>query len=193
MAPEYGATMGFFPVDEETCRYLRRPAAREEQVDAVPQLLPGAGAVRDARARARSTTASCSSWTLATVEPSVAGPKRPQDRIDLPELKEQFLELLLQPLAENGYNKTAGGGRQAVRRPDRRDGRQAGGAAAHRRRRAGPGDDAACAGAADQREEHQPETEIEMMQNRPTPDRVEEVPAEEFPQADGRSAATATW
>ena len=50
MAPEYGATIGFFPVDEQTCRYLRATGRSDEHVETVRRYLPGAGAVRDARA-----------------------------------------------------------------------------------------------------------------------------------------------
>ena len=81
MAPEYGATCGFFPVDAETLRYLRAHRPRAEQVDAGRALLQGAGPLphrRDARARVHATR---SRSTSATVEPSLAGPKRPQDRV----------------------------------------------------------------------------------------------------------------
>ena len=72
------------------------------------------------RARARSTTAPCSSSTSSTIVPSVAGPKRPQDRIELPELKEKFTDLLRKPIGENGYNQLGGAtGRALPRRPDR--------------------------------------------------------------------------
>ena len=109
MAPEYGATMGFFPVDEETCQYLSGDGTRRtEQVERRPKLLQGAGHVRHAASRARASTAPCSSSTWPSIEPSVAGPKRPQDRIELPELKEKFRDLLLKPVTRKWLRQVAG-------------------------------------------------------------------------------------
>ena len=97
MAPEYGATMGFFPVDEECCRYLTATGRTEAQVDAFRQYFQAQKTVRDAQSPARSSsTASYWDSTWQTVQPSVAGPKRPQDRINLPEIKDKFQELLCQ-------------------------------------------------------------------------------------------------
>ena len=95
MAPEYGATMGFFPIDEEC---VRLPARHRPQRGALPglrELLPGPGPVRHAQARARSTTPRSWSWTWRPIVPSVAGPKRPQDRIELPALKQTFRRAVL--------------------------------------------------------------------------------------------------
>lgn len=107
MAPEYGATMGYFPVDEETCRYLLSTGRSEEAVDAFRQYykvqgmfgIPAAGQI------AYSQTLELD---LSIVEPSVAGPKRPQDRISLTDVKEKFEELLVAPVASSGYGKGAG-------------------------------------------------------------------------------------
>ncbi|GAB4458703.1 MAG: aconitate hydratase AcnA [Armatimonadaceae bacterium] len=104
MAPEYGATMGFFPIDEESCRYLMATGRTEEQVDAFRQYfkaqnmfgMPGSGEIEYSQLLA---------LDLQTVEPSVAGPKRPQDRIRLPEVKEKFGALMTKPLLESGYAK----------------------------------------------------------------------------------------
>ena len=93
MAPEYGATMGFFPVDEESCRYLTNTGRTEEQVDAFRQYfmaqglfgMPAAGVLEYSQLL---------TLDLSTVVPSVAGPKRPQDRIALTDVKEKFEDLL---------------------------------------------------------------------------------------------------
>ena len=85
MAPEYGATMGFFPVDAETLAYLRLTGRAPEHVATGRGVLQGAGPVPhrdDARARSSPNTLELD---LATVEPSLAGPKRPQDRVPLRE------------------------------------------------------------------------------------------------------------
>ncbi len=102
MAPEYGATMGFFPVDEESCRYLTATGRTEDQVDAFRQYfkaqglfgMPESGEIEYSQLM---------EMDLATVQPSVAGPKRPQDRIELPDVKSKFEELLASPTA---YNKS---------------------------------------------------------------------------------------
>jgi len=105
MAPEYGATMGFFPVDEETCKYLLSTGRSNEQVDAFRNYfraqemfgIPGAN---------QCDYSTVLDLDLNSVQPAVAGPKRPQDRIPLGELKSKFSELMRKPLAENGYNKS---------------------------------------------------------------------------------------
>src|SRR5688572_15825971 len=106
MAPEYGATMGFFPVDEKTCEYLLSTGRTAEQVETVRAYYKAQGlfGIPAAGACDYSTVLELD---LGSIEPSVAGPKRPQDRIELGELKEKFLELLQKPVGENGYNKSA--------------------------------------------------------------------------------------
>ncbi|MGH7962527.1 MAG: aconitate hydratase [Candidatus Binatia bacterium] len=180
MAPEYGATMGFFPVDEETCAYLSATGRTQEQVETVRNYfqaqglfgMPGKGAC---------VYSQVLELDLADVRPSVAGPKRPQDRIELPQLKDTFLALLQKPLSENGYNKPAV--ELGVRVPVRIGVRQAelvqplagGGEQASETVPVGAGATSA--------QNTSTETEMEMMNNRPTPDRIKEVPAEEFPRA----------
>ena len=88
MAPEYGATMGFFPIDEESVDLSARHRPDRRAVRRVRGLLPRAETCSAFRERARSITASISNSIWLTVQPSVAGPKRPQDRIKLPELGE---------------------------------------------------------------------------------------------------------
>jgi aconitate hydratase len=106
MAPEYGATIGYFPVDEQTCRYLAQTGRPPEQVAAVEtyfraQRCFGAPKVGDV------DYTSVVDLDLATVTPNLAGPKRPQDRLPLVQLSQRFKELLLQPLSAGGYGKTA--------------------------------------------------------------------------------------
>ncbi|HLJ53788.1 MAG TPA: aconitate hydratase [Chthonomonadaceae bacterium] len=180
MAPEYGATMGFFPVDEESCRYLTNTGRSAEQVDAFRQYFKAQGLFGMPKA-GQIAYSETIELDLATVDPAVAGPKRPQDRIKLAELKDTFCSLLSRPVAESGYNKNP---TEATRpffvrtgvRPD------------------SVTPDSPLSGGGEQAPETMPQgdhpldsdkdtaalTEIEMMQNRPTPDRVEEIPAGEF-------------
>src|ERR1700726_833667 len=104
MAPEYGATMGFFPVDSESVNYLRMTGRSEEMVDwfekyfRAQQLfgMPNKGTI---------DYSVDLDLDLASVQPSVAGPKRPQDRVDLESLGKTFHSLLIKPAAEGGYGK----------------------------------------------------------------------------------------
>ena len=106
MAPEYGATMGFFPIDAETTNYLRATGRTDEQLETYEAYykaqnlwgIPEKGEIE------YSTDLDLD---LATVVPSVAGPKRPQDRIVLPELKEAFTSSLSRPVPEAGFGKTS--------------------------------------------------------------------------------------
>ena len=102
MAPEYGATMGFFPVDEETCTYLTATGRSAEEVDAFRSYfqaqqmfgIPRQGEVDYSQVL---------ELDLADVQPGLAGPRRPQDRIDLPAMKETFQQLLTSSLDEGGF------------------------------------------------------------------------------------------
>jgi aconitate hydratase len=176
MSPEYGATMGFFPIDEQTCAYYKATGRSDEQVDLIRSYFQAQGMFGMPRG------GECSYSTLleldlTSVQPSVSGPKRPQDRIALPNLKSKFEELLQKPIGDNGYNKSKD-------EMGRRYPTTVGGA--HHVTYAGGG-------------EQQPETapvpvsnattakdtnvasETEMINNRPTPDRVAVGLAEEFP------------
>ncbi|MFZ5809775.1 MAG: aconitate hydratase AcnA [Chloroflexota bacterium] len=106
MAPEYGATMGFFPVDEETLRYLRNTARSPELVDLVEQYTKEQGLFRTSTAPQPSYT-DVLELDLSRVEPSLAGPKRPQDRVRLGEVKSAFQKALTAPIQERGYELTA--------------------------------------------------------------------------------------
>ena len=104
MAPEYGATMGFFPVDSESVNYLRMTGRSEEMVDRFEKYfraqqlfgMPNKGTI---------DYSVDLDLDLASVQPSVAGPKRPQDRVDLESLGKTFHSLLIKPAAEGGYGK----------------------------------------------------------------------------------------
>jgi aconitate hydratase len=106
MAPEYGATMGFFPVDEATVDYFRGTGRTEEELAAFENYfkaqglfgIPSEGQIDYTRVL---------ELDLATVTPSLAGPKRPQDRIELGHVKNTFTELFSKPTKENGFNKSS--------------------------------------------------------------------------------------
>ncbi|HEY7296248.1 MAG TPA: aconitate hydratase AcnA, partial [Dehalococcoidia bacterium] len=89
MAPEYGATAGLFPVDDETLRYLRNTARPERVVDLVERYAKAQGLFRT-DAAPEPQYSELLELDLSTVEPSLAGPKRPQDRVPMRELKESF-------------------------------------------------------------------------------------------------------
>ncbi len=102
MAPEYGATMGFFPVDDETLRYLARTGRTAEEVDVVERYAKEQGLFRtDDTPEPRFTDTL--ELDLSTVEPSLAGPKRPQDRIALGQMKGAFEGALRAPVGNSGF------------------------------------------------------------------------------------------
>jgi aconitate hydratase len=102
MAPEYGATMGFFPIDAECVNYLRATGRSEEHCRLYENYyraqnlfgIPKKGEIQYSQEL---------DLDLATVVPSVAGPKRPQDRIELPKLKESFISAFSKPVTESGF------------------------------------------------------------------------------------------
>ncbi|MCL4104565.1 UNVERIFIED_CONTAM: hypothetical protein GTU68_004519 [Idotea baltica] len=102
MAPEYGATMGFFPIDEETIAYLRGTGRTEETCVTVENYfkaqdmfgIPAAG---------ECDYTDTLELDLSTIVPAVAGPKRPQDRVDVPALRDSFNSLFEAPVAEGGF------------------------------------------------------------------------------------------
>jgi aconitate hydratase len=170
MAPEYGATMGFFGVDEKTLDYFRATGRSEEHIETIRNYytaqemfgIPQAG-------EADYTTVL--DLNLATITPSVAGPKRPQDRIELSHLDDRFAELFGKSLANGGY------GKQAEELEKRFMVVMGAKAMSH------------AAGGGEQNSKTIPDsihstvspkntnvlTEVEMMNNRPTPDRVEDL------------------
>jgi len=107
MAPEYGATMGIFPVDSESVAFLRATGRTEAECEAFGNYFKAQGMFGMPRKGEIDYSVDLE-LDLSTVVPSVAGPKRPQDRIDLPQLKPLFQELLTKPVAEGGYGKNDG-------------------------------------------------------------------------------------
>jgi aconitate hydratase len=102
MAPEYGATMGFFPIDDETLRYLRLTGRPAEQVTLVERYMKEQGMFRTAASPVPEFTTRLG-LDLASVVPSLAGPKRPQDRVALSAVKQTFAESLTAPTAKRGF------------------------------------------------------------------------------------------
>jgi aconitate hydratase len=180
MSPEYGATIGYFPIDEETCKYLLATGRSTEQVDLVRSYFTAQGMFGMPRAGQCEYT-TVLQLDLATIEPSVAGPKRPQDRIPLSSLKQKFTDLLKRPFDQGGYGRE---------NPEQRFPTHIGICSEET-------DQQILAGGGQQAEESRelpvvadvtPKgtsawTETEMMNNRPTPDRVAPMLSEEFPEA----------
>ena len=106
MAPEYGATMGFFPVDDETLRYLTR-TGRADAAALVERYCKEQGLFRT-DASPDPEYSDTLALDLATVEPSLAGPKRPQDRVPLREMRPSFRRALSAPVKERGYGLAEG-------------------------------------------------------------------------------------
>ncbi len=102
MAPEYGATMGFFPVDAETLRFLAQTGRLPDEIEAVEKYMKAQGLFRTDD-MPDPEFQEILELDLATVVPSVAGPKRPQDRIVLPDVKESFGEDLGKPVDLRGF------------------------------------------------------------------------------------------
>ncbi len=105
MAPEYGATMGFFPVDEETLRYLRLTGRPEELIDLVERYTKEQGLFRTDDAPVPEFTDTLE-LDLGDVRACVAGPKRPQDRVPMPELGAAFRKALTNEAGLHGFGLT---------------------------------------------------------------------------------------
>ncbi|HRO61856.1 MAG TPA: aconitate hydratase AcnA, partial [Burkholderiaceae bacterium] len=104
MAPEYGATMGFFPVDEKTIDYFEGTGRTAEEIDAFESYFRAQGLFGVPKA-GQLDYSTVLELDLASVTPSLAGPKRPQDRIEIGKVKSTFADLFSKPVAENGFNK----------------------------------------------------------------------------------------
>ncbi|MGA8056231.1 MAG: aconitate hydratase AcnA [Burkholderiales bacterium] len=104
MAPEYGATMGFFPVDERTVEFFAATGRTEEEVEAFRAYFKAQGMFGIPKA-GQCDYSQVLALDLATVTPSLAGPKRPQDRIEIGKVKSTFTALFSKPVAENGFAK----------------------------------------------------------------------------------------
>jgi aconitate hydratase len=159
MAPEYGATMGFFPIDHETVNYLRATGRTEEQCRAFENYfriqnlwgMPDKGQIDYSVSL---------ELDLGSVVPAVAGPKRPQDRIELTKLKDEFVKAFSKPIAENGFGKVAGDLTKKFTIDCNGVANPGGGSQEPVSKRA-----------SDQKNTNQT-TELEMANNRPTPDPI---------------------
>jgi aconitate hydratase len=166
MAPEYGATMGFFPIDGECVNYLRATGRSEEHC----RLYENYYRAQQLFGMPKKGELNYSvdlELDLGTVVSSVAGPKRPQDRIDLPKMGEEFVRAFSKPITENGFGK----------REDEleRTFFVQGGNGVH----AGGGSQEPVSRQAAEARNTNPATELEMANNRPTPtpsDAVEGAP-----------------
>jgi aconitate hydratase len=170
MAPEYGATMGFFGTDEKTLEYFRATGRTDEQIETIRNYYTAQGMFGIPREGEADYT-TVLDLNLETIGPAVAGPKRPQDRIELSQLDDRFLELFTKSAADGGYGKSA-------EDMDKRFIVTMGAETASH-----------AAGGGEQSSKSIPlpvlgevsqintniTTEVEMMNNRPTPDRVEDL------------------
>lgn len=168
MAPEYGATMGFFGVDEKTLEYFAHTGRTPEQVDTIRNYFAAQNMFGIPREGEVDYT-QVLNLDLGSITPSVAGPKRPQDRIELSNLDSRFVELFTMPAADGGYGKTV---EELENRFSVTTGACAAGAAA------GGGEQSSASMPVTIHNSTTPEntnalTEIEMINNRPTPNLVD--------------------
>src|SRR5882724_2234252 len=173
MAPEYGATMGFFPVDEQTLEYLKATGRSAEHVETVRSYFTAQGMFGMPQG-GEIDYSSLLELDLSSITPSVAGPKRPQDRIELSALKEEFNHLLVASVAHGGYGKTKD---ELLTRYHTAIGSGDGVIT-------GGGEQQVPASPASARDNTNVSTETEMINNRPTPDVLTNVPMDEFPSGD---------
>jgi Aconitase A len=164
MAPEYGATMGFFGIDDETLAYLRGTGRSEELCATFEAYYKAQGLWGIPRKGDVDYTVELE-LDLSSIVPSVAGPKRPQDRINLPELKSTFADLIEKPLTNGGYGKKAED--LAVKVPVHINGSTPHGGEM-------PSTDSK---GSSHMPEGQPRFEQEMVSNRPTPDDISSFPS----------------
>jgi aconitate hydratase len=108
MAPEYGATCGFFPIDDDTISYLTDTNARSS-ASTWSRPTPRPRACIASRPRPTRSSPMCSSSELGSIEPSLAGPKRPQDRVALKEVKSSFITAM-----DKEFNKGSGDGSKEI-------------------------------------------------------------------------------
>jgi aconitate hydratase len=160
MAPEYGATMGFFPIDRECVTYLKATGRSDEQVQAYENYYKAQG-LWGIPKKGEVDYSEVIELDLATVVPSVAGPKRPQDRIELPKMKQEFLATFTKPVTDGGFGRKAEDLSAKIK----------------------VSTDAPCNGAINHtyghKKDHVTPSESEMRDQHPTPD--EKVSADAFP------------
>jgi aconitate hydratase len=107
MAPEYGATMGFFPVDDKTIDYFEGSGRTKTEIEAFEAYFKAQGLYGVPKA-GELDYSKVVELDLSSVAPSLAGPKRPQDRIEIGHVKSTFAELFAKPVADNGFAKATG-------------------------------------------------------------------------------------
>ena len=117
MAPEYGATMGFFPVDEKTIEFFRGTGRTDEEIDAFEAYFKAQGLFGIAK-KGQIDFSQVVELDLGRVSPSLAGPKRPQDRIEIGNVKSNFTELFSKPMNDNGFAKKPDELGRRVKTPD---------------------------------------------------------------------------
>ena len=161
MAPEYGATMGFFPIDAECSQYFRATGRSEEMIRLYEAYYRAQG-LWGMPEKGSIDYSQDLELDLGSVVPSVAGPKRPQDRIELPRLKEEFVAAFSKPLADNGFGKPATELSKRVHVSDN----------GHQHFRPGGGSQEPASDKSDAECNINPVTDREMANNRPTPDKV---------------------
>ena len=161
MAPEYGATMGFFPIDAECSNYLRATGRADADI-AVYEAYYKAQNLWGIPQQGEIEYSTDLSLDLSTVVPSVAGPKRPQDRIELPKMKQEFVTAFSKPVAEAGFGKKAED--FGVRVSVSLNGHPV---------QSGGGSQEPVSVAKSAALNTNPTTELEMANNRPTPDVVQ--------------------
>jgi len=167
MAPEYGATMGFFPIDGECVNYLRATGRSEEHCKTYENYYRAQG-LWGIPQKGQVDYSQVVELDLAKVVPSVAGPKRPQDRIELPHLQQEFLAAFSRPLTENGFGKSADEFDTAVRVASDQHGKgDTDHTYGHRRLGVEP-------------------SESEMRDLHPTPDLPQDLPLSAFPRFNTR-------
>jgi aconitate hydratase len=157
MSPEYGATMGFFPIDQESVAYLRATGRTEEQCAAFENYFRTQKMFGMPRKGEIDYSVDLE-LNLGDVQPAVAGPKRPQDRINLPALGETFRSLLKKPVKDGGYGKTDGDLN-----------------AKHLVQLNGSAPTDGSMPSTDQDEGPEERNKLEMVSNRPTPDTAKEI------------------
>jgi aconitate hydratase len=162
MAPEYGATMGFFPIDAECTDFLRATGRPEEQVRVYEDYYRAQG-LWGMPQQGEIDYSQVIEVDLTAVVPSVAGPKRPQDRIELQHLKQEFTAAFSKPVAESGFGKPAAELRRGVH------------LSANGTFHSGGGSQAPVSVQGAAARDTNASTEREMANNRSTPDRVAAV------------------
>jgi aconitate hydratase len=159
MSPEYGATMGFFPIDRESVAYLRATGRTDEQCAAFENYFRAQKMFGMPRKGEIDYSVDLE-LNLGDVQPAVAGPKRPQDRINLPALGETFRSLLKKPVKDGGYGKA-----------------DVDLSAKHLVQLNGSAPTDGNMPSTDQDETPEERNKLEMIANRPTPDPAKELPA----------------